>query len=72
MWLYGFNINQYDIKADLLRIIAFQQISLSPDVPKASKPYKVTDYLRFPTDPKLKPIEVPDLEILKKAWQIKT
>lgn len=71
-WLYGFNLSQYDVKADLLRLIAFQQLSLSPDVKHSDKPRKITEYLRFPTDQKPKPIEIPDLEILKKAWQIKT
>lgn len=70
-WLYGFNLNQYDIKAELLRIIAYQQLTLSPNVKQSDKPMKISEYLRFPSDPKPKPIEIPDLEILKKAWQIK-
>ncbi len=70
-WLYGFNLSQYDVKADLLRLIAFQQLSLSPDVKKTDKPYTIVDYLRFPTDPKPKPIEIPDIDKLVKVWQIK-
>lgn len=70
-WLYGFNLDKFNVQTELLRVIAYQQLTLSPAVPKQNKPIKITDYFKFPTDEKPKPIELKDPKELIKAWKVK-
>lgn len=70
-WIYGNSMAQYNTQTELLRLIAFQQVTLNPNIKKSDKPLKIEYYLRFPTDPKREPLNLPDPKELMKAWKVK-
>ena len=47
-WMEGYNLGQYGVEIQLLRQIAYQQITLNPYIDKTDKPRSIIDYMRFP------------------------
>lgn len=71
-WVDGAKKSEYGITAELLRLIAIQQINLNPNVPRMSRILKATDLIKFPTDldVEVKIIDSETVSAMKKAWKM--
>lgn len=69
-WLEGASRRDFGMEAQLLRTIAFQQLTLNPYVDKTDKPFSVVDYIRFPTDEKKRVEKTVELNTLLKRWKV--
>ena len=47
-WTKGYELGSYGVTANLLRIIAYQQVTLSPNIDRLNKPYCIEEFYRFP------------------------
>jgi hypothetical protein len=70
-WLSGYEQRVYGVEAKLLRIIAYQQLSLSPYIESVDKPYSVEEYYQFPGDTGRRKVEKIDVNELARIWQVK-
>ncbi len=70
-WLSGYEQRVYGVEAKLLRIIAYQQLSLSPYIDSIDKPYSVEEYYKFPGDDGGRKVEKIDVNELARIWQVK-
>lgn len=71
-WLNGAFSADFNTNSQLLRLIAFQQLTLNPYVDKAAKPSRVDEYFRFPNEKKrtVEPISTESVDKMIKAWKV--
>lgn len=69
-WTKGYELGSYGVTANLLRIIAYQQVTLSPNIDRLNKPYCIEEFYRFPgEEERTKRLEFIDAKELQRIWE---
>lgn len=69
-WTEGRRRGEYGVTANLLRLIAYQMLTLNPYIDKKDKPIRITDYMRFPYEEVNKNLEYIDPKELARIWKL--